>query len=292
MDVMEFGELVEALRKEHVDDDGSGSRCPWTPRMLGEKSGLGVEAIENIESGEHRHLLPVELTNLARALNLTSRERREFFFISSGIADEDAARNQSDAEAVLSSQLAIMREIRLPCFLIDVFSNIVAANGGIAELFGIGPETLRAASAQPAGFNLLRVIFDKEQLSFRTIVGPDWMTYARHNLQYSRVLSLRYRHTKKFQDIYRELLKLPDFDTFWRKACQDEVDHYSTSWRYEYNHPRFGSLSYYTASSVTLTGHGELSLAVYLPAKTRTAEIFAQLVRDRDLVQCLAHWPN
>lgn len=185
-----------------------------------------------------------------------------------------------------------MREIRLPCFLADNFGNIVAANGGIAALFNIHPDTLHAARTEPAGFSLMRVVFDQDRSRFAATVGNDWVRYARFNVQFFRANSFRYRHTAKFIAIFEALSPLPDFRKFWQEASEYEEDHYSTSLHYLYDHPTFERLSYYTASAMTLTRYGELSLTVHLPASTLTSEVFARLVKERDLVWRLASWPD
>ncbi len=286
----EFGRLLAALRREHMAE-GNPLNC-WTQERLGRESGLGMRIISDIETGKKQKLDREIILRLAEALRLTSRERKEFIYAAAGIEGKASVRAVQDLQAVLTRQIEIMREIRVPAFLMDVYGDIVAANGAIAELFGVTPVMINSAKSQLAGFNLMRVIFDTQEMHFRAVVGNDWPRYARHNIHHFRALSLRYRHKPEFQAIFGALASFPDFMAYWTGAADEPEDYYSTSLHYHYQHPRCGLLSYYTASAITLTGGGELSLTVYLPASTETANTFARLVKERDLVLRLAPWPK
>ncbi len=142
------------------------------------QSGLGMRVISDIETDKKKKLDREIILRLAETLRLSSRERKEFFAAAVGIADGAAAVETVDLEQVLTRQLAIMREIRVPSLLLDVYGNLVAVNGAMAELFSVAPAMVSSARALPAGFNLMRVVFDTHELRFRETVGEEWPRYA------------------------------------------------------------------------------------------------------------------
>jgi transcriptional regulator with XRE-family HTH domain len=116
MNRSEFGRLVSALRKEHIDEEMNF----WTQKKLGEETGLGELIIGKIERGQRANLDGDTLLRLANALRLTSGERREFFLAASGISEEKIPRQHSDPRSTLDELIQMMRQIQSPAFIMDV----------------------------------------------------------------------------------------------------------------------------------------------------------------------------
>lgn len=127
MNRVEFGQLVAALRKEHLDEDGNR----WTQDKLGRETGLGEVAIGKIERGERANFDEGTLLKLADALQLTSMERKEFFLAASGIDSKHIARESAKPRATLDDLLQTMEGLQLPAFIDDSYSDVVAANSAI-----------------------------------------------------------------------------------------------------------------------------------------------------------------
>lgn len=126
MDRFEFGVLIAMLRED----------MEWTQSELAEYSGLDTAIISQIERGVKKHFDPELLFCLANSFHLTTIERREFFLAASGINEKRLIRQPSaalatdtvDAEKVLRKMIAIIEAQRLPAFIMDVYSDVLALN--------------------------------------------------------------------------------------------------------------------------------------------------------------------
>lgn len=76
----EFGQLVTALRREHVDEWDR----QWTQAKLAQETGLPLTVMGTIERGSKTQRDEATLLQLAQALQLTSGEREAFFTAASG----------------------------------------------------------------------------------------------------------------------------------------------------------------------------------------------------------------
>lgn len=287
----EFGKLVVALRKEHRDENDE----TWTQPKLAQLTKLSETVIGKIERGERVNLEPDILLSLAKTFQLTSRERKEFFYAAIDIDDKQVNREETSAHAIRDKLIEMMRHIRLPAFIMDVYGDIVAANSAIIALLDVPSEIMANGASVPAGHNLIRVVFSSKS-NFRELVKENWHEYAIHNLRVFRAMSLRYRHTDYFQYIFsgfRNNKEYSLFNKYWQQIYYEEEDHYIDSILFRYAHPNFGELSYYSTSIVAITPYGQLDLVNYIPANQKAAEVFTEIISRVGMdTHKFASWPE
>lgn len=282
----EFGKLVAALRREHRDENDEA----WTQKKLGEETGLGELIIGKIERGQRTNLDEDTLLRLADALQLTSLERKEFFFAALGVDGKQIARKDSDPNAVLDDLIQKIKEIQLPAHISDSYGDVVAINTSLIHLLEISSEQLNRAYTLPAGFNHMRVVFDPEA-KFREMLGDHWHRVAIHLMQLFRGFSLRYRFTDYFVYTLSALRKYPLFKQYWQQVYFE--DFYLNSVHYSYDHPKFGPLNYLATSTQVLTPSGELYLVIYCPVSPKTTDVFRSITEQvGTTVHRLAPWPE
>lgn len=308
MNRKEFGRLVQALRREHKDDQDN---C-WTQKDLARAAGLltrealaetagpskasgsetGAAIIGKIERGERAMLDEDMLLRLADALELTSMERREFFLAASGVDSQHVARKNSKPGASLDDLLHMMEGLQLPAFIDDCYSDLVATNDSIRAFLGIGTDFVANAMRHPIGTNVMHLIFSPES-GFRGTVSTQWDDVATRNMQFFRKTTLRYRSTPYFVHLHNELRKNRMYRKFWAEAHLDENDNYAEIEFYDYRHPVFGAVRYLATISSTVTRHGELFFTCYVPTNPHTAQVFADLAKDAGTgVHRWGDWPK
>lgn len=84
-----FGKVVAALRKEQISFHNGQN---WSQQDLANEAGLTSRVVGRIERGEQARLDGEVLGSLAKAFNLTSLERREFFAMASEVANGEIVR--------------------------------------------------------------------------------------------------------------------------------------------------------------------------------------------------------
>lgn len=293
MNRVEFGELIATLRED----------LGWTQAELAELLELNVSTISNIERGTKRHLDPQLLFNLAQALQLTHGERQQLYLAASALDEVKMMRptnGYSPDQVIGPSQkleqlLQIAARLRIPCFLVDVYQEVVAANAIIAELFKFRAERVDELRKIPGALTVLWLIQSEGQL-----VGPAvterWEAFAINNMRLFRESSLRYRARPYFKYLMKEFrnpTKYPGFQRYWRLASTLGPDEESRLNEYTYSHPEYGRLSYHVFSSLSATRHGELYLYQLVPTDEHTTDVFEALARDSgDHVIRMAPWPD
>ena len=99
-----FGKIVAALRKEQINFT-NGNR--WNQTDLAEETGLTPSLVSRIERGQQARLDGEILTQLARAFNLTSLERRDFFAMASEVTNKEVVRADLCNEEVFEQVWAL-----------------------------------------------------------------------------------------------------------------------------------------------------------------------------------------
>jgi PAS domain-containing protein len=299
MNRKKFGELVRILRKERRDECGNS----WTREVLYKKTKISTRTIESIENGT---LVKISseydiLSELADAFELTVMERKEFFFAA---IDLDKVKSHDKLVDSFRTALKKMQLIRLPVFVVDVYGDIVAANRSVIELLGVPRSLIVDSSDLKEGYNMMRVLFlkdSKSNYSYKDLVGDQWHDSARHNMQFFRGISLRYRVDPYFQSIFSALMvksNYPLFAKYWYNACYDNDDTSGDNVYYSYYHPRYGKKLYYLATISTIlidTGdlYGNLYSVVYIPLDEDTTKVFAEIANDVGYdLERLAPWPE
>lgn len=294
MDRIEFGILVSLLRQDRN----------LTQFELAEHSQVENAVISQIERGVKKHFNSKLLMNLANALHLTTIERREFFLAASGVKQEHIVRQPNaalvtdsiDSEKVLGKMINIIKKLRLPAFIMDVYSDVLALNMVALAFFQVTPAILETAPTLPGGYTTVRMMFGKE-LALRSKVTENWDQYAVGSMRFIRENSLRYRAKPYFQYLmksFKNPIEYPLFDRYWNMVSSFEQDREANVDVFTYTHADFGPLNYATATTVSITPHGELFLNQYLPLDEHTRSLFDTLAAQTSegVIAPLAPWPE
>jgi transcriptional regulator with XRE-family HTH domain len=293
MNRKDFGELVAALRQD----------LGWTQFQLAEYSGLDGAVISQIERGVKRFFEPELLFCLANAFQLTTLERREFIFASSGLDEKQMVRQPSeamatdvfDAKKVLEKLVSLTGQIRLPAYISDVFGDVVAANYMMLALYNVSASLLEQVARLPGGFNTTRLNFGHDSVS-RTQVIDNWEGYALNAMRSFRESTLRYRawpYFKYLMKIFRNPAEFPFFDRYWKLVSSTEQDKDVALDIFQYQHRKLGPIKYTSTSTNAFTSFGNLYLVQNLPLDQQTEQAFLQLQKEAGLgVVRLASWPE
>ncbi|MGQ9528128.1 helix-turn-helix domain-containing protein [Chloroflexus sp.] len=172
MDRKTFGKLVRVLRKEQ----------DWTQHVLADLANLSCRTIEKIESGELKKLDYNILSRLADALELTTAERKKFFFAAIEIDNNEPIDAHGNRLVVRDHLISITRSVNIPAFVHDHFGDIIAANTAIITLLNVSQAMIDDYAHMPAGCNVMRLIFDPS-LGYQRLVGEwQWSSSARSNI--------------------------------------------------------------------------------------------------------------
>ena len=293
MDRIEFGILISLLRQD----------LDLTQFQLAENAGIDVSVISQIERGVKRYFTSDLLIQLANALHLTTIERREFFLAASGVSQQMVIRQPSaalatdtiDAEKVRSKMIGILEQLHLPAFIMDVYSDVIAINLAGFAFFQVPPVILDADENLPGKYSTVRMMFGKE-LVLRSKIIENWDHYAVSSMRFVRENSLRYRAKPYFQYLMRAFdypAEYPLFKRYWRMVSSFEQDREANVDIFTYTHADFGPLRYATATTTSITPHGELFLNQYLPLDNHTRNLFETLSKETGtgVISTLAPWP-
>ena len=154
MNRKEFGELLATLRQD----------LDLTQFKLSEYADVDEAVISQIERGVKKFFEPDLLFKLANALQLTTLERREFFLAASGLDQKQIVRQVSAAMAtdvfnvrrVLDKMIELTGQVRLPAYLCDVYSDVIAANHIVLSFFRVPPAFVEEGRNIPGGYNTAR----------------------------------------------------------------------------------------------------------------------------------------
>jgi transcriptional regulator with XRE-family HTH domain len=294
MNRKEFGKLLAMLRQD----------MDLTQFQLAEYAQLDEAVISQMERGVKKFFEPELLVKLANSFHLTTIERREFFLAASGISNGQIVRQPSAAlktdtvnsEKVLTKMIQIVEKLSIPAFIMDVYADVLAANYVAFAFFNTPIDIVASASSVAGGFNSVRLMFGKE-LSMRSHITENWDQYAVGSMRFVRENSLRYRATPYFQYLmksFKNPAEYPLFNRYWKQVSSFEQDHESNVDVFSYTHDEYGPLQYATATTVSITPHGELFLNQYLPLDAHTQNLFDDLLEKSGtgVFAPLAPWPE
>jgi len=288
----DFGELVATLRQD----------MDWKQSQLAEYANVDDAVISQIERGVKKHFEPELLFQLANAFQLTTLERREFFLAASGLDQKEIVRQVSaatntdvfNARKVLDKMIELTGQVRLPAFLCDVYSDVLATNHILLSFFEVPPAFVEEAAHLPGGYNTTRFNFGKDRLA-RSLIVDNWDHYAVNSMRAFRENSLRYRakpYFKYLMKIFRNQNEYPLFNRYWKMVSSVEQDKDAAMDYFSFKHDEFGAIKYITSSTVSVTSFGELFLVQYLPLDARTTQIFEELTQQVGTgVTQFASWP-
>jgi transcriptional regulator with XRE-family HTH domain len=293
MNRRDFGELVSTLRLD----------LGWTQFQLAEYAGIDVAVISQIERGVKKYFEPELLFCLANALQLTTIERNEFFLAASGLEEKQLLRQPAagmltdvfDAKKILERMVSLTGQIMLPAFMVDVYSDLIAANFMMVAFYNVPPALIEDAAMIPGGYNTTRLNFGRD-LGWRRQITENWDAYALNSMRAFRESSLRYRATPYFKYLmraFRNPTEYPLFDRYWKMVSSTEQDKDMNLDHFQYIHNEFGPLSYIASVTNVVTSFGNLYLVQNLPLDPHTDEVFGQLkVKTGQGVLRLAPWPE
>ncbi len=251
-----------------------------TPHQLG-----------RLERGDRKYLDTQTLELLAKAFSLTNLEKREFFTAAVGLSDR-VLFSKEEPETQLNRLIRTMEQVSVPAFALDVYGDFVVANKISMDLFCITQELLDYAHTIPIGFNVMKFIYSSE-FGFKNIIGPGWRRMASIEMLLFRRATLRYRHTEYFDYLLKNLLKEKQFDIDWYTSHRSPEAYDFTYEKFEYNHPRYGPISYIATESVVNTRAGDLYMLIYNPSDKITTDLFQELRGNgNNSVKKLAAWPE
>lgn len=293
MDHKEFGFLVSLLRRD----------LNLTQFQLAENAQIDLAVVSQIERGVKKYFDPDLLFKLANSLHLTTIERREFFLAATGIHEQRIIRQPSaalatdtiDANKVLGKMVNIIEKLRLPAFIMDVYSDVLAINYIGAAFFQVSPALIETAPHIPGGYSTVRMMFGKD-LSIRSKVLDNWEQYAVGSMRFVRENSLRYRPKPYFQYLMKAFhnpTEYPLFQRYWRMVSSFEQDREANVDVFSYTHADYGKLNYATSTTTSITPYGELFLNQYLPLDDHTRALFDTLAQNagEGVIAPLAPWP-
>jgi transcriptional regulator with XRE-family HTH domain len=292
MNRKDFGELLSTLRQD----------LDWTQFHLSEYAGVDEAVISQIERGVKKFFEPELLFNLANALQLTTIERREFFLASSGLDQKQIVRQVSaamttdvfNARRALDKMVELTGQVRLPAFLCDVYSDVIATNRIVLSFFKVPPTFVEEADRIRGGYNTARFNFGKHLVA-RSHILDNWDNYALNSMRAFRENSLRYRakpYFKYLMKVFRNPIEYPLFDRYWKMVSSVEQDKEVNMDYFSFHHNEFGDIKYTSSSTVSITSFGELFLVQYLPLDVRTSQLFEDLAQQAGSgVTQFASWP-
>ncbi len=289
MDSCEFGNLLTALRKQNLNENGES----WKREDLCEYIHLNPHQLGRLERGDRKYLDTETLQLLAEAFNLTTLERKEFFFAAVGVAD-DKLINPLDAEYedTLNDLISTIKKMHVPAFVLDDYADIVAANQLMLKLYQVDSDYISKAGETFAGFNLLKFIYSPGS-GYAEVVGSSWSNMAKKNLHFFRRVTLRKRQKAYFKKLLKELCKDKLFDIHWHELSRGPSFSDSVYDTFQWNHPGHGPVNFIFTESLVPTKYGNLYLFTYVPGDIKTSTIFLNIAEKvGEKVQLLAPWPD
>lgn len=287
MNKQDFGTLIAELRQEHVL-----SGKVWTREILGEKSGLGKNVIDNIERGEKAHIEPETLYALCEVLQLSSLERKELFIAASGI-DAHKIFEDEPIEYYIALE-RILAKSQLPAFIIDPYGDVIALNPIILKFYQVTKDDLENSSLV-SKYNIMRILFSPEFSMQRQLMGNSWHPFALRTIHTFRAVSLRYRAKPYFKKLVQEMAsEYPKFASYWQGSSlwKDEFKPFSDNVSFSYKLLNF-TFEIASSTITSVTSSGELILFMFTPLSSEASWVFRELSRivGTGAIR-LAQWPE
>ncbi len=289
MDSCEFGNLLTALRKQNLNENGER----WTREDLCEYVHLSPHQLGRLERGDRKYLDTETLQLLAEAFNLTTLERKELFYAAVGVAEEKLINPLDEGyEDILNDLISTLKNMHVPAFVLDDYADILAANELMLNFYQVDPDYISKASETFAGFNLLKFIYSPDS-GYAEVVGSSWPNMAIKNLHFFRRVTLRKRQKTYFKKLLRELCKEKLFDIDWHDLSRGPSLSDSVYDTFQWNHPCHGPVNLIFTESLVPTKHGNLYLFTYVPGDISTSTVLFNIAEEAGgKVYLLAPWPD
>jgi transcriptional regulator with XRE-family HTH domain len=290
MDRKEFGKLIVALRREHLDNHLK----PWTREKFAQEAGIDVLILANIENGKKAMLSADLLIKLANALKLTSGERKELFLATSGVNEKDIYQPHDSPKAALEDMLSFINQVQLPAFIVDQYFDIVAVNLMVLEVYNIDLNVFLNPASNPATrFNLVRMLFSSEFDEQKEMFGDVWTKFAANTTMLFRAASFQYRATEYFQSLYPQLCEFDDFKNYIQRQRKFKDDHFVDNNIFiMIDNPKYGKIRSISTSVRVTTIAGELTLFTFTPLSEETSKIYLEIAKNNYVFPVLPDWPD
>ena len=303
MDFENFGKLIRQLRKDleirKTKYEGGILTQETLTRILGKKS---RRYIIDLENGKRSFVRPEELIKLADVFELTEMERKEFFLAGNGVPNTEIFREDV---GIQTQQMLInhLHHIRLPAFLTSPFSDLIAANPMVADLYGIGSKQLEQFQTAQMPSNIIWFILSPNSRFFELgEKNRNWDDIIISNVQFFRRTSLHYRshsYWKKLVEgvFLRDKNVAKRFKKYWDLARQRENLDCNIGRHYKLFRKDMGHLEFLSFATEEITTSASLYLTVYVPTDRHTSEVFAKLAKRHDgigripLIRFSGNWP-
>ncbi len=298
MDGKNFGRLIKELRRTYMFTDPN--KRILSRKDLAERTYISVSRLGRIESGKALPR-PEELVRIADELRLTRQERVEFFSLASGVSTEETYKCISQEEGSHKQTLPTPEEemqrivqqlnhIRLPLFVTDPYSDIVAANDIVRRLYGFPLNVMRNPQKYGLYPNTVFLLFsEKLQLGERSRNNEQWVRTLISNIQFFRRASMEVRTTPYWRRLsnvlYSNLGKV--FTIYWIEATIRENIDANIGRMYRLTLPTctdlkemYGEnvqLDYQAVTAEEATCYQRLYITIYTPQDERTAQYFESL---------------
>jgi transcriptional regulator with XRE-family HTH domain len=297
MDRREFGQLIAALRKEHMDEAGNRmtqAKLAELAQAQNPQSPVNEVILGKIERGERAMLDDHMLLSLADALKLTTGERREFFLAATGLDDEQIYQDHADPQKALAKALRTLQDIQLPAVLLDSYLDIIAANSAVLDLYNASHMHIQGRLGQLGGLNLLDYIFSSDfEPQRRLMARQAWRNFAVGNVIYFRRVTLRQRMTDYFAALFAQLRRNREFRWFWEEVFYAEKRNFVGGESFQMGSAEGAHYSYLTAPLIFLTAYGNLEIITHIPRNLETAKAFTRMAKEKPpMVHQLSSWPE
>ena len=207
------------------------------------------------------------------ASRLTSLERREFFSMASEITDEAIVRDDLSHQEVFAQVWATLGTLCTPAFLMDSFGDLVGANRAVLDFHKLNWSQFNAARCSAGNVNILSLLLAPDA-PIRRVLGSGWHAIALANMRQWRVMTLRYRHTNRFRNLFTTLSAYPDFQMLWAASRRRVEDDNSRLRSHFYTHGVYGPVAYTVFTNISLSANGDLYLATFVPQNRDTGAVF------------------
>jgi hypothetical protein len=104
-----------------------------------------------------------------------------------------------------------------------------------------------------------------------------WRMLALRNLHQFRAMTLRHRHTTRWNDLMAQFRMLPNSTIAWMAAHATQEDFSSRLGAHQYVHSRLGELRYAVIAGASYALANNLHLTILLPLDGHAFDVFTAL---------------
>lgn len=294
-----FGKVVASLRRDRFSFQ---TGRVWSQQELADQVGLTQRIVSKIERGQQVRLDGEILRGLADAFNLSTMERGEFFAMASEVNGYETVRRDQClgvADGVCCGEVfgqvwMMLETVQAPAMVIDSFGDIVGMNRNMVAFYNINMDILQAKKSADGRINTLELMVMGNVELIRRVLGDDWRSVALGFLHQWRYMTMRHRHTTRYENIFAELSSLPEFRALWALANDSigPLHDCSLLRNYNFRHGVWGPVSYTTMTNSTLCAYGRLHHSVLVPRDPSTSALFQKLAVQHKGVIPFMPWPN